>query len=286
VSVSPPLTIGLPVYNGQNYLAESLESLLRQTYPHFQLIISDNASSDGTEEICRDYAARDSRIRYIRQPVNIGAAPNHNYLVQAARGKLFKWAAHDDLFAPKLVERCIEALDDRPELILAHAYMGIVDEHGKTLEIYDYRLATDSPRASERFRSLMFSDGGDDFYGVIRTDVMRRIHPHNSYHNAGRKLVVEMSLYGPFYQVPEVMFWRREHPGRGDNLGSIQRVCTNLDPRRKGHSTARLMAEMVAAYAVAINRAPLSASERRHCYRVYLEWIAARTVFKPIRRDA
>jgi hypothetical protein len=287
VSIAPPLTIGLPVHNGQNYLSKSLDSLLTQTYPDFELIISDNASADGTEEICRDYAGRDSRIRYIRQPTNIGAAPNHNYLVQEARGRLFKWAAHDDLFAPKLVERCIEALDDWSELILAHAYMGTVDERGKTLEIYDYRLATDSPRASERFRSLMFTEGGDDFYfyGVIRTDVMRRIAPHNSYHKAGRKLVAEMSLYGPFHQVPEIMFFRREHPGRGDNLGSIQRVCTNLDPRRKGHSTARLVAEMLAAYPVAIGWAPLSAAERRRCYQVYLAWIAARTVPKPFRHD-
>jgi hypothetical protein len=218
--------------------------------------------------------------------MNMGAAPNHNYLVQSARGRLFKWAAHDDLFAPKLVERCIEALEDRPELILAHAYMGTADEHGNTLAIYDYRLDTDSPRASKRFRSLMFTDGGDDFYGVIRTDVMRRIAPHNSYHNAGRKLVAEMSLYGPFHQVPEVMFFRREHPGRGDNLGSIRRVSTNLDPRREGHSAARLMAEMVAAYAAAISRAPLSAVERRRCNQVYLEWVAARTVLKPFRHDA
>ena len=286
MSVSPPLTIGLPVYNGQNYVSESLDSLLAQTYTDFELIISDNASTDSTEEICRDYAARDSRIRYVRQPMNMGAAPNHNYLVQSARGRLFKWAAHDDLFAPKLVERCIEALEDRPELILAHAYMGTADEHGNTLAIYDYRLDTDSPRASKRFRSLMFTDGGDDFYGVIRTDVMRRIAPHNSYHNAGRKLVAEMSLYGPFHQVPEVMFFRREHPGRGDNLGSIRRVSTNLDPRREGHSAARLMAEMVAAYVAAISRAPLSAVERRRCNQVYLEWVAARTVLKPFRHDA
>jgi hypothetical protein len=206
--------------------------------------------------------------------------------VEVARGRLFKWAAHDDLFAPKLVERCIEALDSQPELILAHAYMGNVDERGELLKIYEYRLATDSPRPSDRFRSLMFTDGGDDFYGVIRTELMRRIPPHNSYHNAGRKLIAELSLYGPFHQVPEIMFFRREHPGRGDNRGSIKSVCTNLDPRRKGHSTARLVAEMVAAYPVAINRAPLSAAERRRCYQVYLEWIAARTVLKPFRRQA
>jgi glycosyltransferase involved in cell wall biosynthesis len=285
MSVSPPLTIGLPVRQGENYLSESLDSLLAQTYSDFELIISDNASTDGTEEICRDYAARDSRIRYIRQPVNIGAAPNHNYLVRVAGGRLFKWAAHDDLFAPKLIQRCIEALEDQAQLILAHTYTGSVDERGSSLKIYDYQLATDSPQPSKRFRSLMFTEGGDDFYGVIRIDVMRRIASHNSYHNAGRKLVAEMSLHGPFYQVPEVMFWRREHGGRGDNLGSIQRVCTNLDPRRKGQSAARLMAEMVAAYPVAINRAPLSTTERRRCYQVYLEWIAARTVLKPVRRD-
>ena len=281
MSVAPPLTIGLPVYNGQNYLSESLDSLLAQTYTDFELIISDNASGDDTEAICRDYAARDDRIRYHRQNVNIGAAPNHNYLVQAARGRLFKWAAHDDLFAPKLVARCIEALDAQPELILAHSYMGIVDEQGATLEEYDYQLATDSPSASVRFRSLMFTEGGDDFYGVIKTEVMRRMAPHDSYHNAGRKFVAEMSLYGPFYQVPEIMFFRREHPGRGDNLGSVQQVCSNLDPRRRGQSKARLMAEMVASYPVAISRAPLSAVERRRCYRVYLDWIAARTVLKP-----
>jgi glycosyltransferase involved in cell wall biosynthesis len=285
VSVSPPLTIGLPVYNGQNYLSESLDSLLAQTYPDFELIISDNASDDDTQEICRDYAARDSRIRYVRQQVNIGAAPNHNYVLRVARSRLFKWASHDDLFAPRLLERCVEALDDQPELILAHAYMGIVDERGKILKTYDYHLATNSPRASERFRSLMFTDGGDDYYGVIRTEVLHRIAPQNSYHNGGRKLVAEMSLYGPFHQVPEIMFFRRQHPGRGDNLGSIRRVCANLDPRRKSHTTARLVAEMVAAYPVAISRAPLSAAERRRCYRVYLEWIAARTVLRPFRHD-
>ena len=97
--------------------------------------------------------------------------------------------------------------------------------------------ACSMPRASERFRSLMFTDGGDDFYGVIRIDVMRRIAPHNSYHNAGRKLVAELSLYGRFQQVPEVMFWRRQHAGRGDNLGSIKRVCTVPTWTRAGGAT-------------------------------------------------
>jgi glycosyltransferase involved in cell wall biosynthesis len=286
VTIEPRLTIGLPVYNGENFVSESIDTLLAQTFTDFELIISDNASTDGTEEICRGYAAEDSRIRYLRQSHNIGAAPNHNFLIQQARAKLFKWAAHDDLFAPELVARCVSMMDDRPELALCHSYMAIVDERGKVIEEYDYRLATDSPHAPERFRSLLLTEGGDDFYGVIRTDVMRRIAPHDSYHNAGRKLVAEIALYGPFHQVPEVMFFRREHPGRGDLLGSVRAVCANLDPRRRSHSTARLVGEYVLSYATAIRRAPLSASDRRRCYRYFVEWLGRRTLVKPLRRTA
>ena len=106
----PRLSIGLPTYNGENFLAESLDALLGQSYEDFELIISDNASTDGTEDICRRYAKQDSRIRYIRQPRNIGCAPNHNVLVRQSRGELFKWASDDDLYARDLIERCIEAL--------------------------------------------------------------------------------------------------------------------------------------------------------------------------------
>ena len=279
-ATGPRLTIGLPVYNGENYLAESLDALLAQSYTDFELVISDNASTDGTEKICREYARQDSRIRYVKQPQNIGAAPNHNFLIDQARGELFKWAAHDDLFSPDLVAKCVETLDANPDAILAHAYMAIVDEDGKTIEEYDYRLATDSPSAPERFHSLLVTEGGDDFYGVIRTDVLRRMTPHDSYHNAGRKFIAELSLYGRFLQVPEVMFFRREHPGRGDNLGSIAKVCGNLDPRRKGQPTARLLAEYLVDIFVAVSRAPLSAADRRRCYGHLVRWLAGKPLGK------
>jgi glycosyltransferase involved in cell wall biosynthesis len=284
MSVGPRLTIGLPVYNGQNFLSESLDALLAQTYTDYELVISDNHSADDTEAICREYAARDERIRYIRQPHNIGAAPNHGFLVREARGELFKWASHDDLYAPKLLTRCIETLDEHRELVLCHADMAFVDTEGKIIENYDYCLATNSPRAPERFRSLLFTDGGDDFYGVIRTDVVRRIPPENSYHNSGRKLVAELSLYGPFYQVPELLYFRRDHPGRGDRSGSVQAVCAHLDPRRKGQSSVRLVGEYALSYLPAIRRAPLSATDRRLCYQYYLEWLASRTILKPFRK--
>ena len=111
MNAAPRLSIGLAVYNGENYLAESLDALLGQSYEDFELIISDNASTDGTAAICGRYEKQDPRIRYIRQPHNIGLAPNHNFVFEQARGELFKWASHDDLYARDLLKRCVGALE-------------------------------------------------------------------------------------------------------------------------------------------------------------------------------
>jgi glycosyltransferase involved in cell wall biosynthesis len=279
---APRLSIGLPVYNGQNFLSESLDALLDQSYTDFELVISDNASTDDTEEICRRYAAMDPRIRYIRQAKNIGAAPNHNVVFQESRGELFKWASHDDLYGRELLARCVEALDERPDVVLAHAYEAIIDADGVLVRKYEYTMATDSLHAPERFLSLLISDGGDDEYGVIRSEVLRRIAPWDSYHNPGRPLVMEIALYGRFYQVPELLYFRRDHPNRGDRNPTIRAVCANLDPRRANHSTVRLVAEYLWALVATIRRAPLSAADRIECYRYLLRWLAGRVAHKPV----
>ncbi|GAA5114971.1 glycosyltransferase family 2 protein [Haloechinothrix salitolerans] len=286
MTTTPRLSIGLPVYNGENYLTEALDDLLGQTYTDFELIISDNASTDATERICRAYADADPRVRYIRQPRNIGAVPNHNFLVGQARGELFKWAAHDDRFGDTLLERCVAALDTEPDAVLCHSHMAVVDADGTLAEKYDYTIATDSPSAPERFKSLLVTDGGDDFYGVVRLDVMRRAPRMDSYHNGGRVFVAGLSLYGRFLQVPEVLYFRRDHPGRGDRLPSISAVCSNLDPRRANHSTARLLAEYVGGYLSVIRRSPLSPRDRAACYRAILGWFAGRGMRIPARRLA
>ena len=164
---APRLTIGLPVYNGENYLAESLEALLGQSYEDFELVISDNASTDGTADICHRYGKQDSRIRYIRQPRNIGLQPNHNFVITQARGELFKMASHDDLYARDLLKRCVDALDEHPEVVIAHCWEAMIDTSGNVTKLLQYSVAADSPRAPERFRSMLF-DGWDDYtYGVI-----------------------------------------------------------------------------------------------------------------------
>lgn len=275
-TATPTLSIGLPVYNGERYLRESLDALLAQTFSDFELIISDNASSDGTAEICREYAERDGRIRYVRQAANIGAAPNHNILPTLARAPYFKWASHDDLYDRELLQKCMETLRAHPEATLVHCWDARIDAGGHQSEPSPYRLDTANPSPSARLRSLLYTQGGDDFYGVIRTDVLRRLGPHGSYFNADRTFVAGLALYGPFYQVPEVLYFRREHSGRLSRATTRQRAM-GLDPQRASrfrHPAVRLYGEYVVGYFRTVRRAPLSAAERRRCNLEVVKWSA------------
>jgi len=280
MSAVPRLSIGLPVYNGENYLAQSIEALLGQSYEDFELLISDNASTDDTPDICREYGRQDSRIRYIRQQRNIGLNPNHNFVIERARGELFKMASHDDLYARDLLKRCVDALDERPQVVLAHTWEAMIDTSGIVTKVLDYSVATDSQRAPERFRSMLF-DGWDDYtYGVMRTKVLRRTRLHGSHHFADRTINTELGLHGPFYLVPEWLYFRRDHPERNSPY-TVRTRCAYLDPRRAGrfrHPVIRLYAEYIWGYVSAIRRAPLSPADRRECYRYLTQWLAGRAV--------
>ena len=150
VSAVPRLSIGLPVYNGERHIGEALESLLGQTYEDFELIVSDNASTDSTSEICLRYARQDRRIRYIRQERNIGLIPNHVFLIEQARGELFKSAAHDDLYGRDLLLRCVQALDDDPNAVLAHPWSAMVDSSGSLVGTFGPGAALDAPAGARQ----------------------------------------------------------------------------------------------------------------------------------------
>jgi glycosyltransferase involved in cell wall biosynthesis len=287
--MTPRLTIGLPVYNGEEYLGESLDALLGQSYEDYELVITDNASTDGTAGICKRYLAKDSRVSYYRLPRNIGAAGNHNHVVTLARGELFKWASHDDLYGRTLLERCVAALDERPDHVLAHSHNATIDGDGKVIEPYDYRIPTDSPSAAERFRGLLHASGGDDFYGVIRTASLRRVRPHDSFHHADRTFVMDMAMQGRFHQVPELLYFRRDHETRAERANpSIRSRCANLDPKRaRGFNPApRLLAEYAWSYVALIRRAPIDRAEKRKCYRHLAEYLRSRVTRKVVSADS
>jgi glycosyltransferase involved in cell wall biosynthesis len=282
---APRLSVGLPVYNGRNYLAESIEALLGQSYEDFELIISDNASTDDTAEICRRYEKEDSRIRYFRQERNIGAAPNHNFLVEQARGELFKWASHDDLYDRDLLKLCVNALDEFPDVILAHSWTALIDGSGAVTQAVRYPLATSSPSAAERFRSVLYEVGGDDDGGVIRMDVLRRAPLLASYHHSDRTLVAGFALYGPFYQVPDWLYFRRDHDDRAERaFKTVRSWCANLDPVRANalrNPAIRLYAEYIWGFITAIQGAPLSAAEKFRCYRHLAGYLVSRANVRP-----
>lgn len=273
---APTLTIGLPVYNGERYLAEALDSLLAQTFTDFELVISDNASEDRTAEICREYADRDARIRYLRQPVNIGAAPNHNILVPQARGRYFKWASHDDLYHPDLLRHCVEALEDRPEVVLAHAWDAYIDEQGDIIQEVPYELDTADPRPAARLRSLLHVPGGNDFYGVIRTEVLRRVRPHGTYYNADRTFMAELVLQGPFYQVPKTLYFRRDHPGRASRAPSRRARAAALGPGRASRLRSPMLlmyAQYILGFLVPILQVPMPVRDRARCLGEVGRWL-------------
>ena len=147
MSAPPKLSVGLPIYNSEKYLAEAIEALLGQTYADFELIISDNASTDGTPDICHHYESLDSRVRYFRQPRNIGLAPNHNFVADQARGEYFKWAAGDDLYGRDLLARCVAALDEYPAGGAGPLLDGLHRRSSQVTQAFEYPLSTTSLRA-------------------------------------------------------------------------------------------------------------------------------------------
>jgi glycosyltransferase involved in cell wall biosynthesis len=208
----PKLSIGLPVYNGEKFLQESLDSLLNQTFADFELIISDNASTDNTEEICRNYAAQDQRIYYYRHDTNIGCAHNFNRVLELSKSEYFKWAAYDDLHAPDFISKCMQVLETNPDYILCHSHTSFIDEQGTPLQNYNINLNTNSAKLQVRFNELLTKHLCYQMYGVIRKSALKKIPPMGGYGNADGILLLRLGMVGQFYEIPEYLFFARSHP--------------------------------------------------------------------------
>jgi glycosyltransferase involved in cell wall biosynthesis len=216
----PLVSIGLPVYNGEEYLAQTIESLLTQTFTDFELIISDNASTDGTEQICRRYAANDPRIRYSRNERNIGAGGNYNRVFALSTGKYFKWAAHDDLCGPEYLRRCVAVLETTPPVVLCYTKTTIIDESGAPAQHSEDSFHLSSDRPSERLRDCFLAGSWifQPVFGVIRRETLDRTPLIANYVGSDLVLLARVALAGRIHEVPERLFFRREHAKRSGNL--------------------------------------------------------------------
>lgn len=289
VNTKPRVSIGLPVYNGEKYLEEALDSILAQTYTDFELIIADNASTDRTQEICLKYAQKDQRIRYHRNDQNLGGAPNHNLVFQLAQGEYFKWAAYDDKIAPVFLSKCVVVLDKNPDVVLCMPKTRLIDEHGNHLRDIEYKnkLDADLPDPTKRFRNfLLFNLSGNFFYGLIRVNGMSQTSLHGNFTSADLVFQAELTFYGRFYVVPEYLFFRRDHPEQ-----STKGVWKSERARAAWFDTALAGKIVLPKWRFlfgclqAVKRAPLNAYERMICYAHVFRWMLLRRNFWAFGKD-
>jgi len=256
----PLVSIGLPVRNGEQHVGDAVRSVLEQEYDRLDLVISDNASTDGTEEICRQLAGSDPRIQYHRQPENIGLVPNFNAVLRMARGTYVKWMGDDDWLTPRYVSRCVEVLDDDAALILVTTQQAHVHPDG-AVESADYdgtRMRSDRPveRFTEMLRLLTESHLLlDPLYGMMRRDPVRRL-PRPVMLFEDEIFAARLALAGSFGHVREVLSYRRFEP--------FQRLPTTarrlgVPPWQAKVATTLQCRELLAA----VREADLDPGERR-----------------------
>jgi glycosyltransferase involved in cell wall biosynthesis len=214
--MAPTISIGLPVYNGEDFLDAAIESILAQDYEDFELIISDNASTDSTERIARHYVVLDSRVRYCRNRDNLGVEENFNLVFRLASGRYFKWAAYDDLMEPRFLASLVAVLDANPDVVLCQSLVRIIDANGHEIGIYDSDLkGANSIAPAERFSALIKSRHlCTELYGICRADALEKTRLLEPYFGSDRALLAELAAIGRFAQVREVLFASREHTER------------------------------------------------------------------------
>ncbi len=266
----------MPVYNGENYIREAIDSILAQTFRDFELIISDNASTDSTGEICLEYAARDQRIKYVRNPVNIGAARNYNVTFDLSSGEYFKWAAHDDILDRNFLTACVGVLDKDPAVVVSFPEIMKIDENGRRAGTYDQdnRIRVASRKPHERFSDLIdLRHWTISVFGLIRSEVLRKTPLIGSYVGSDRCLMAELCLFGPFHRIPEHLFFRRDHPGSSvEKFKLIQKRWGWFDPDKAGKIPFPHW-RYIREYFSSIRKAPLNHTERFHCYLSLWRWV-------------
>jgi len=229
----PRVSVGLPVYNGERFLAATLDSLVTQTFEDLELIICDNASTDRTREIARDYAARDTRVRYVRHERNIGATSNFRRAFELSSAPYFRWAAADDLFAPESIARCVEVLDREPGVVLTYPKTRFIDDQGRVIRDCDDGLHLQSPHPNERFRQLMARVGYvNALFGLMRADIVRETRLAGDYLGSDVVLLGELVLHGTFWEIPEFLFFRRMHSGAFSSMTIPEKQTYYLPDRR------------------------------------------------------
>ncbi|MBV9128875.1 MAG: glycosyltransferase family 2 protein [Verrucomicrobia bacterium] len=266
---SPRVSVGMPVYNGERHIRQAIESILTQDYEDFELIISDNASSDATGEICRSYANADARVRYYRNETNIGASPNHTRVFELAKGEYFKWAAHDDECLPSLLGRCVRILEEAPtSVVLVYPQCVIIDEEGRVTREYRVSIQAKDRWPHRRVAQVLKSvELGTPAFGVSRASVLRQTRLIDSFHTSDYVLFAELAMLGEIWEIPEILLRKRDYSGRGTAANkTMQEFDAWMDPlQKKRRRILPLLHKIAWEYVKSAYRLPLSQSEQLLC---------------------
>jgi glycosyltransferase involved in cell wall biosynthesis len=269
---SPRVSIGLPVYQGERYIDQAIRSILGQRLDDLELIIADNASTDGTEEICRQHVAEDPRVRYDRAPENRGAAWNFSRLVGMAEAPYFKWASHDDVLHPDFLSRCVAALDDDPAAVTSHTGAVTIDPDGNEVRRWPPNANATRGGPIKRYADILFREGSCfPVFGLHRRDVLLRTGLLGPFNGHDLPLLAELALHGRFVFVPDPLFFNREHPD-----DSFRDRIAWFDPTMGGrvvYGHPRLLLE----YHRAIRRVHLPSRQAAAAHLVTLAWCGRRS---------
>jgi glycosyltransferase involved in cell wall biosynthesis len=214
--MAPSISLALPVYNGERFVAECIQAILNQDFEDFELVITDNLSTDGTKEICQRFAASDKRLRYVRNERNLGAAPNFNLGFALSSGCYFKWCAHDDLLSADFLGKCVRALEEQPHAVLAYGTTKCIDQSGRGIPLIGSMMPDiESLSPARRFHRIL-ADWCScyEIFGVIRRAALERSTLHRMYYGSDRALLAELALMGTFIHVSGVVFYNRDHKDR------------------------------------------------------------------------
>jgi len=204
---SPLVSVGLPVFNGEMGLAMALNALLKQDYINLEIIISDNGSTDRTPEICEEFLKKDKRIKYYRSSENRGSNWNFNKVFDLSSGKYFMWAAHDDLRELSFVRACVEKLEQFPEAVLCHTHTEMYIENRKERLCVAHLNSFDGVTGLvERYRETLKHFPAIAIYGVYRSSAVKKTHMIQPIIASDLAFIQELSIYGNFVQVPEILF--------------------------------------------------------------------------------
>lgn len=287
MTTKPEVSIGLPVYNGEDFVADAIESVLLQTFTNFELVISDNASTDRTEAICRRYAENDMRVKYYRSKENRGAAWNYNRTFELSSGKYFRWLAADDMLAPTIIEQCVDILETHEEVVLCFSWTKDIDSDGNEIVTKQSTVHSSNLKPSVRFWNLSqtrATHNCEEVFGLIRSEILAQTKLIDYYTDSDRTLLAHLGLYGPFYEIPEPLFWHRIHVTSSVvvNPDRHERMIW-FDPSLVGRIFFPSWRQLKELFLVVGKSSFLPLKERLRCYFYVLRWAKRRQRF--LKRD-